>query len=172
MGRYIEGVDRTQALLFPERLDDWVDEDSTVEDTRHFEVLRKLEFFTEFENIELWEILLGLTKASTFLSMFAMVGVYWAHFGLWFAVGLVVSFIVALVVIRWLIGFVATHSLRVFAWYRIAITVPAQVSGFDTRGSSIELATSLDDYAEIWVDGELPRAAEKLFPHGTGDTDA
>lgn len=30
MGRYIEGVDRTQALLFPERLDDWVDEDSTV----------------------------------------------------------------------------------------------------------------------------------------------
>ena len=46
-----------------------------------------------------------------------------------------------------------------FAWYRIAITVPAQVSGFDTRGSSIELATSIDDYAEIWVDGELPRAA-------------
>ncbi|MBL8310229.1 MAG: undecaprenyl-diphosphate phosphatase [Burkholderiales bacterium] len=37
-----------------------------------------------------------------------------------FAVGLVVSFIVALIVIRWLIRFVATHSLRVFAWYRIA----------------------------------------------------
>ena len=37
-----------------------------------------------------------------------------------FAVGTVVSFIVALVVIRWLIRFVATHSLRVFAWYRIA----------------------------------------------------
>jgi Zn-dependent protease len=36
-------------------------------------------------------LLLGLTKASTFLSMFAMVGVYWAHFGLWFAVGLVLS---------------------------------------------------------------------------------
>jgi gluconolactonase len=46
-----------------------------------------------------------------------------------------------------------------FAWYRIAITVPAQVGGFDTRGASIELATSIDDYAEIWVDGELPRAA-------------
>ncbi len=37
-----------------------------------------------------------------------------------FTVGLVVSFIVALIVIRWLIRFVATHSLRVFAWYRIA----------------------------------------------------
>ena len=37
-----------------------------------------------------------------------------------FAVGTAVSFVVALVVIRWLIRFVATHSLRVFAWYRIA----------------------------------------------------
>ncbi|MFO0888863.1 MAG: site-2 protease family protein [Isosphaeraceae bacterium] len=36
-------------------------------------------------------LLLGLTKASTFLSMFAMVGVYWTQFGLWFALGLVVS---------------------------------------------------------------------------------
>lgn len=40
-----------------------------------------------------------------------------------FAVGTVVSFIVALVVIRWLIGFVANHSLRAFAWYRIAFGV-------------------------------------------------
>jgi transposase len=30
MGRYIEGADRSQSVLFPERLDDWVDEDSTV----------------------------------------------------------------------------------------------------------------------------------------------
>ncbi len=37
-----------------------------------------------------------------------------------FAVGTAVSFIVALLVIRWLIRFVASHSLRVFAWYRIA----------------------------------------------------
>ena len=34
-----------------------VDEDSTVEDTKHFETLRRLEFFTEFENIEIWEVL-------------------------------------------------------------------------------------------------------------------
>jgi undecaprenyl-diphosphatase len=36
------------------------------------------------------------------------------------AVGLVVSFISAFVVIRWLIRYVATHDFRWFAWYRIA----------------------------------------------------
>ena len=30
MGRYVECQDRTQSVLFPERLDDWIDEDSTV----------------------------------------------------------------------------------------------------------------------------------------------
>jgi serine/threonine protein kinase len=34
-----------------------LDEDSTQQDTSHFERLRKLEFFTEFEDIELWEVL-------------------------------------------------------------------------------------------------------------------
>jgi len=37
-----------------------------------------------------------------------------------FAVGLVVSFASAFVVIRWLIRYVATHDFRPFAWYRIA----------------------------------------------------
>lgn len=32
-------------------------EDETKQDESHFETLRKLDFFTEFENIELWEIL-------------------------------------------------------------------------------------------------------------------
>ncbi|MGC8643592.1 MAG: site-2 protease family protein [Isosphaeraceae bacterium] len=36
-------------------------------------------------------LVLGLTKASTFLSMFAMIGVYWTAFGFWFALGLVLS---------------------------------------------------------------------------------
>jgi hypothetical protein len=30
MGRYIDGHDRTQSVLFPERLDDWIDEDNPV----------------------------------------------------------------------------------------------------------------------------------------------
>lgn len=34
-----------------------LDDDQTVQDSRHFEALRRLEFFVEFENIELWEIL-------------------------------------------------------------------------------------------------------------------
>lgn len=35
------------------------------------------------------------------------------------AVGLVVSFISAFIVIRWLIRYVATHDFKPFAWYRI-----------------------------------------------------
>jgi undecaprenyl-diphosphatase len=42
-----------------------------------------------------------------------------ADLGMW-AVGLVVSFVSAFVVIRWLIRYVATHDFRWFAWYRIA----------------------------------------------------
>ena len=34
-----------------------LDEDDTELDNRHFETLRKMKFFTEFENIELWEVL-------------------------------------------------------------------------------------------------------------------
>lgn len=37
-----------------------------------------------------------------------------------FAVGFVVSFVAALVCIRWLIRYVATHDFTPFAWYRIA----------------------------------------------------
>jgi undecaprenyl-diphosphatase len=37
-----------------------------------------------------------------------------------FAVGLVVSFISALVCIRWLIRYISTHDFTAFAWYRIA----------------------------------------------------
>lgn len=45
-----------------------------------------------------------------------------------------------------------------FAWYRIQITIPRDIDGVDTRGTTVEFETSIDDYAEVWVDGELPRA--------------
>jgi gluconolactonase len=45
-----------------------------------------------------------------------------------------------------------------FNWYRINITVPATVGTFATGGSTVWLETRLDDYAEVWVDGELTRA--------------
>jgi len=44
-----------------------------------------------------------------------------------------------------------------FAWYRIQLTIPERVAGFDTRGANLVFETSIDDYAEVWVDGELPR---------------
>src|SRR5436190_3222824 len=40
-----------------------------------------------------------------------------------FGVGLVVAFISAFVVIRWLIRYVATHDFKPFAWYRIGFGV-------------------------------------------------
>src|SRR5258708_27481474 len=45
-----------------------------------------------------------------------------------------------------------------FNWYRIAITIPKAIGAFDPTGSTAVFETSLDDYAEIWVDGELTRS--------------
>ena len=39
------------------------------------------------------------------------------------AVGLIVSFIAALVCIRWLLRYVASHTFNIFAWYRIILGV-------------------------------------------------
>ncbi|MGE5850589.1 MAG: SMP-30/gluconolactonase/LRE family protein, partial [Candidatus Methylomirabilota bacterium] len=44
-----------------------------------------------------------------------------------------------------------------FNWYRIRITIPHRIGVFDPTGATVVFETSLDDYAEIWVDGELPR---------------
>jgi gluconolactonase len=44
-----------------------------------------------------------------------------------------------------------------FNWYRIRLTIPERVGDFDTAGSTVVFETALDDYAEVWVDGELPR---------------
>ncbi|HET9693648.1 MAG TPA: SMP-30/gluconolactonase/LRE family protein [Steroidobacteraceae bacterium] len=51
------------------------------------------------------------------------------------------------------------HGRVSFNWYRINVTVPERVGAFDiTNGATLVFSTSLDDYAEVWVDGELPRA--------------
>ncbi len=44
-----------------------------------------------------------------------------------------------------------------FNWYRIKLTVPERVGNFETKGSTVVFQTALDDYAEVWVDGELSR---------------
>ncbi len=45
-----------------------------------------------------------------------------------------------------------------FNWYRIRLTIPERIGGLDPTGSTAVFETALDDYAEVWVDGELPRA--------------
>ena len=49
-----------------------------------------------------------------------------------------------------------------FNWYRINITVPQRAGDFDPSGSTIVFETALDDYAEVWVDGELSRALGQM----------
>jgi gluconolactonase len=50
------------------------------------------------------------------------------------------------------------HGRLGFNWYRIALTIPDKVGSFDPAGATAVFETSIDDYAEIWVDGELTRA--------------
>lgn len=42
-----------------------------------------------------------------------------------------------------------------FVWYRMRVTVPARVGDLDPTGATVVLDTVVDDYAEVWVDGEL-----------------
>jgi gluconolactonase len=51
------------------------------------------------------------------------------------------------------------HGRISFNWYRLLITVPEQIDGTSLAGTTAYFETSLDDYAEVWVDGELPRLA-------------
>ncbi|MGH7848518.1 MAG: SMP-30/gluconolactonase/LRE family protein [Candidatus Binatia bacterium] len=46
-----------------------------------------------------------------------------------------------------------------FNWYRVNVTIPERIGQFNPTGSTVVFETSVDDYAEVWVDGELPRAA-------------
>jgi gluconolactonase len=43
-----------------------------------------------------------------------------------------------------------------FNWYRISVTLPEKVGGFAASGSTVSFEIVIDDYAEIWVNGELP----------------
>jgi len=51
-----------------------------------------------------------------------------------------------------------------FIWYRTRLTIPAEIGGFSTSGAKAVLSANIDDYAEIWVNGELPRAAGRPSP--------
>ena len=44
-----------------------------------------------------------------------------------------------------------------FNWYRISVSVPKRIGDFDPTGSTVVFEIVVDDYAEVWVDGKLPR---------------
>lgn len=43
-----------------------------------------------------------------------------------------------------------------FNWYRLNLTIPAKVGNFDPTGSDVVFEIVVDDYAEVWVNGQLP----------------
>jgi gluconolactonase len=49
-------------------------------------------------------------------------------------------------------------------WFRSNLTVPAKIGDFDTAGARAVLSIIVDDYAEVWVNGQLPRAIGRPSP--------
>ncbi len=43
-----------------------------------------------------------------------------------------------------------------FNWYRTSVTIPDRIGSFDPTGSTVVFEIAIDDYAEVWVDGQLP----------------
>jgi hypothetical protein len=43
-----------------------------------------------------------------------------------------------------------------FMWYRTALTIPAKIGDLDLNGAVAVFRTTVDDYAEIWVNGVIP----------------
>jgi hypothetical protein len=52
-----------------------------------------------------------------------------------------------------------------FFWYRATLTIPVNALGFDTAGAMTVLRVNVDDYAELWVNGEMPRVAGRPSPY-------
>ena len=51
-----------------------------------------------------------------------------------------------------------------FIWYRTDLTIPERIGDFETAGSKAVLTVVVDDYAETWVDGQMPRQAGYPIP--------
>jgi hypothetical protein len=42
-----------------------------------------------------------------------------------------------------------------FGWWRTAVTLPESVDGQSIAGSTVVFETNVDNYGEVWVDGEI-----------------
>ncbi len=49
-------------------------------------------------------------------------------------------------------------------WFRTTLTMPAKVGDLDVTGMKAVLSVTVDDYAEVWMNGQLPRAVGKPSP--------
>ena len=45
-----------------------------------------------------------------------------------------------------------------FAWYRTTVEVPQSLNRVDLAGSRVWFETNIDNYGEIWVDGQVDRS--------------
>ena len=45
-----------------------------------------------------------------------------------------------------------------FNWYRTRVTLPERIGDTDVRGTTVVFEVVIDDYAEVWVNGEQPLA--------------
>jgi gluconolactonase len=44
-----------------------------------------------------------------------------------------------------------------FLWYRTNLTIPAKIGNFDTANARAVITVYVDDYAEVWLNGAMPR---------------
>ena len=51
-----------------------------------------------------------------------------------------------------------------FFWFRTTLTIPVDAAGFDIAGAMAVLRVNIDDYAEVWVNGDLARGAGRTSP--------
>ena len=49
-------------------------------------------------------------------------------------------------------------------WFRTSLTIPAKIGEFDPAGATAVLTFTIDDYAEAWVNGAMPRRAGRPSP--------
>ncbi|MBX7081855.1 MAG: SMP-30/gluconolactonase/LRE family protein [Nannocystaceae bacterium] len=49
------------------------------------------------------------------------------------------------------------HGKLSFGWYRTRVTIPERIGETATAHRVVALEVVLDDYAEVWIDGEIPR---------------
>ena len=55
-----------------------------------------------------------------------------------------------------------------FAWYRLHITVPPQVKGEDVAGKRVWFETNVDNYGEIYIDGQIDRVTGVVTGNNVG----